>query len=92
MAAKLCFAENTIKNSVFSRTQLLGITDSKPPFEAPFPKWHFCNQKCHFGFYPVPAGTPIFIVLRHLEWPQKRTIFQKQIVATKMRFLPSEHK
>ena len=71
--------------SVFSRTQLLGITDSKAPFRGPFPKWHLCNQKCHFGFSPGPAETPIFIVFCHLEWPQKRTIFQKQIVATKMR-------
>ena len=62
------------KNSVFSRTQLLGITDSKTPFR---------------------GKTPIFVVFGDFEWaPKKSTIFQKQIVATKMRtfFLPSEHK
>ena len=33
----------------------------------------------------MPAETPIFVVFGDFEWAQKRTIFQKQIVATKMR-------
>ena len=78
------------KNSVFSRAQLLCIADSKAPFEGK-PKWHFCNQKCHFGCSPAPAETPIFVVFGGFEWTQKRTIFAKQIVATKMRvfYLPN---
>ena len=33
----------------------------------------------------MPAETPLFVVFGDFEWAQKRTIFQKQIVATKMR-------
>ena len=43
------------------------------------------QPKVPFWVSPVPAETPIFIVFCLLEWPQKGTIFQKQIVATKMR-------
>ena len=71
MSAKLCFAENTIEIVFFSRAQLLGITDSKTPFRGPFPKWHFYNQKCHFGFSPVPAEIPIFVVFGDFVWAQK---------------------
>ena len=49
---KLCFAEGTIK-IVFSAEHSFQVSQIvKPPFEAPSPKWHFCNQKCHFGFFP----------------------------------------
>ena len=74
------------KNSAFSRTQLLGITDSKTPSRGPFSKWHFCNQKCYFGFYPCACWNPYFSSVLSLGMATKeRTIFQKQIVATKMR-------
>ena len=85
MSAKLCFAENTIKSVFSAEHSFLGITDGKAPFRVPFPKWHFWNQKCHLGFSPVPAETPIFVVFGDFVWAQKRTIFQKQIIATKMR-------
>ena len=65
------------KNSVFSRAQLLGITDSKPPFEAPSQNGTFATKSAILGFAPVPAETPIFIVFRHLERPQKKGPFSK---------------
>ena len=67
----LCRKQN--KNSVFSRAQLLCIT-----------KWHFCNQKCHLGFSRVPAEKAVFVVFGDFVWLQKSTIFQKQIVSTRM--------
>ena len=85
MSAKHVLRWKLYKNSVFSRAQLLGITNSKAPVEAPSQNGTFATKSAILGFTPVPAETPIFIVFRHLEWPQKRTIFQKQIVATKMR-------
>ena len=73
---KAVFRLKHYKNCVFSRTQRLGITDSKAPFEAPSQRWHFCNQKCHFGSSPVPAEAPIFVVFGDFEWALKRTTFQ----------------
>ena len=35
------------------------------PFAGPFPKWRF-------GFTPVPAEAPIFVVLGDFEWAQKK--------------------
>ena len=67
ISAKLCFAENTIE-IVFS------VDHS---FRSPFPKWHFCNQKCHLGFSPVLAETPIFVVFGDFEWAQKKDHFPK---------------
>ena len=32
------------------------------PSRCPFPNWHFWNQKYHFGFSPVPAESPFFVV------------------------------
>ena len=45
------------------------------------------QPKVPFWVLPhVPAEAPIFIVFGDFEWaPKKGTIFQKQIVATKMR-------
>ena len=80
--AKLCFAGKHYTNSVFSRTQLLGITDSKAPYQAPSQNGTFATKSAIFGFSPVLAETPIFVVFGDFEWAQKRTIFQKQIVAT----------
>ena len=37
-----------------------------------------------FWVFPCACWNPYFIVFCHLEWPQRRTIFQKQIAATKM--------
>ena len=71
--------ENTSKNSVFNRAQLLCITDNKETFRGPCPKWQFCNQKCHFGFSPVPAETPTFVSLVILHGHKKHR-FPKQIV------------
>ena len=58
----------------------------KPPFEAPSQNGTFANQKGHFGYSPVPAETPIFVVFGDLVWSRKSEIFQKQIVSTKMPF------
>ena len=90
--AVLCWKH--CKSGVFSRARLLCITDSKTPFWGENPKWHFWHQKCHFGFSPVPAETPIFVVFGDFVWSQKEgDMFPKQIVSTKMRFsLPSERK
>ena len=66
------------RNNDFSRAQLLGITDSKAPFRGPFPKWHFWNQKCHFGFSPVPAETPLSVVFGDFLWAQKKDHFPKR--------------
>ena len=67
-----CVCWKLYKNSVFSGPQLLCITDSKAPSRGPSPKWHFWNQKCHFGFSPVPAETPIFVVFGDCVWSQKK--------------------
>ena len=83
---KAVFRWKHYKNSIFSRAQLLGITDSKPLFEAPSQNGTFCNQKCPFLDYPLCLLKPqVFVVFGDFEWAQKKTIFQKQIVATKMR-------
>ena len=82
---KAVFCWKHYKNSVFSGAQLLGITDSKTPFRGKTQNGTFAT-KCHFGFSPVSAETPIFVVFGDLEWPPKKVPFsQKQIVATKMR-------
>ena len=65
---QICVLLKTLWNSVFSRAQLLCITDSKTPFRGPLPKWHFWNQKCHFGFSHVPAETPMFVVFGDFVW------------------------
>ena len=82
------------KNCVFSRTQFLGITDSKPPFEAPSQNGTFATKSAILGFAPVPAETPIFIVFCHLERPQEKDHFPKTDSCNEnARFLlPSEHK
>ena len=74
---KAVFCCKHFKNSFFSRARLLGITDSKAPFRGPFPKWHFCNQKCHFGFSPLPAETPVFVVFGDLNGHQEKDHFPK---------------
>ena len=83
MSTKLCFAENTIKIVFSAEHSFCASQIVKPLFEGK-PKWHFCNQKCHFGFSPVPAETPIFVVFGDFEWAPKKDHFAKQIVATKM--------
>ena len=90
---KAGFAENTIKIVFSAEHRFLGITDSKTPFGAPSQNGTFATKSAILGF-PCACWNPYFIVFCHLEWPQERTIFPKQIVATKMRvsFLPSEHK
>ena len=78
MAAKLCFRWKHYKNSVFSAEHsFLGITDSKTPFRGPFPKWHFCNQKCHFGFYPCACWNPYFYSVLWLWMGTKKGPFSK---------------
>ena len=85
------FCRKHYKISAFSRSQLLWITNRKAPFRGPFPKWHFCKQKCHFWFSLVPAEAPIFVVFGDFLRAQKRTIFQKQLASTKRRvfYLPN---
>ena len=82
MFLQSCVLQKTLKRGVFSRAQLLGITDTS---RGPFPKWHFCNQKCHMGF-PLCLLKPQFCSVWWLcMGTKKRTISPKQIVAAKMR-------
>ena len=92
MSAKLCFAENTIK-IVFSAEHSFCISQIVNPLPRENPTWHFCNQKCHLGFPPcLLTPISIFVVFGDSEWVQKRIIYPKHIVATKMRaffYLPN---
>ena len=74
---KAVFCWKHYKNCIFSRRQLLGITDSKVPFEAPSHNGAFATNSAIWGFSHVPAETHIFIVFCHLEWPQRKDHFQK---------------
>ena len=75
------------KNSVFSRAQLLGITDSKP-LSRPPPKMALLQPKVPFWVFPCACWNPHFCSVWWL-WmgTKKSTIFQKQIVAAKCAFL-----
>ena len=87
MSAKLCFAEYTIK-IVFSAEH------SFKPLSRPLPKMTLLQPKVPFWVFPCACWSPIFVVLGDFEWAQTRTIFQKQIVATKMRtffYLPNTY-
>ena len=81
-----CVLLKNYKNSVLSRTQLVGITDSKTPFRAPSQNGTFATKSVILGF-PVCLLEPLCLEC-FVTWNghKKRTIFQKQIVATKMRF------
>ena len=85
MSAKAVFCWKHYKNSVFSRAQLLCITDSKTPFRGKTQNGTFATKTCHFGFSPVPAETPIFVVFGDFDWAQKKGPFPKRDSATKMR-------
>ena len=63
------------KNSIFSRAQLLGSTDSKTPSQAPSQNGTFATKSAILGFTPVPAETPIFIVFGDFEWAPKKDHF-----------------
>ena len=76
MSAKLCLLNNTIK-IVFSAEHSFSVSQLvKPPFEAPSQNGTFATNSAILGF-PLCLLKPLFL---------------KQIVATKMRFFPSEHK
>ena len=55
-----CVCWKHYKNCVFSRTQLLGITDSKPPFGAPSQNGTFATKSAILGF-PLCLLKPLFL-------------------------------
>ena len=57
---KAVFRWKHYKNSVFSRAQLLGITDSKAPFEAPSQNGTFATKSAIWGF-PLCLLKPLFL-------------------------------
>ena len=57
---KAVFCWKHYKNSVFSRTQLLGITDSKTPFGAPSQNGTFATKSAILGF-PLCLLKPLFL-------------------------------
>ena len=71
------------RNGVFSGTQLLGTTDSKTPFRGKTQNGTFATKSAILGF---PLCPPYFCSVWWLSMGTKKSdIFQKQIVATKMR-------
>ena len=85
ISARLCFVESTIKK-VFSAEHGFQVSQIVKPLLRNLPKMALLKPKVPFWVSLVPAETPIFVVCGGFEWAQKRTIFQKQIVATKIRF------
>ena len=80
-----CVSLKTLWKIVFfSRAQLLGITDSKAPFQAPSQNGTFAT-KVPFGVFPCACWNPYCCSVWWLWMGTKKDIFQKQIVATKMR-------
>ena len=55
-----CVCWKHYKNSVFSRTQLSGITDSKTPFGAPSQNGTFATKSATLGF-PLCLLKPLFL-------------------------------
>ena len=82
---KAVFCWKHYKISVFSRAQLLCITDSKTPFRGKTQNGTFVTKSAILGF-PRACWNPYFCSVWWL-WlgTKKRTTFPKQIVATKMR-------
>ena len=64
------------KNSAFSRTQLLGITDSKAPFEAPSQNGTFATKSAILGF-PLCLLKPLFCSVWWLWMGTKKDHFPK---------------
>ena len=62
---------------VFSAEHSFCVSQIVKSFSRSFPKWHFSNQKCHFGFSVVPAETPIFVVFGDFVCSQKKWHFSK---------------
>ena len=60
ISATLCFAENTIKIVFSGRAQLLGITNSKAPLEAPSRNDTFATKSAILGF-PLCLLKPLFL-------------------------------
>ena len=73
--AKLCFAENTIK-SVFSRAQLLCITDSTTPFRGKTQSGTFATKSAILGF-PHACWNSYFCSVWWLWMGTKRDHFPK---------------
>ena len=57
---KAVFCRKHYRNSAFSRTQLLGITDSKPPFGAPSQNGTFATKSAILDF-PLCLLKPQFL-------------------------------
>ena len=91
---KAVFCWKHYKNSVFSRAQLLGITDSKTPFRGKTQNGTFATKSAILGFPLVPAETPIFVVFGDFEWAPKKYRFPKTDSCNENArfFWPSEHK
>ena len=76
---KTVFRWKHYKSSVFSRAQLLWITDSKKPFRDPFQKHPF-SKKGDFWFSPVPAEKDNFPKADNVDEHALFFAFQTQIV------------
>ena len=93
-STKLCLAENTIK-IVFSAEHSFQASQIVKPLLEWKPKMALLQPKVPFWVFPCVRWNPYFCSVWWLLMGTKKSdIFQKQIVATKMRtiFLPSEHR
>ena len=74
---KAVFCWKHYKNSVFSRTQLLGITDSKTPFRVKTQNGTFATKSAILGFPLCLLKPLIFVVFGDFEWARKKDHFPK---------------
>ena len=65
-----CVCRKHYKNSAFSSTQLLAITNSKAPFEAPSQNGTFSTKSAILGF-PCACWNPYFLCLVTLNGQKK---------------------
>ena len=84
-STKLCFAENTIKIVFSAKHSFQASQIVKPLFEGK-PKMALLQPKVPFWVFPCVRWNPYFCSVWWLLMGTKKSdIFQKQIVATKMR-------
>ena len=84
-STKLCFAENTIKKVFSAKHSFQASQIVKPLFEGK-PKMALLQPKVPFWVFPCVRWNPYFCSVWWLLMGTKKSdIFQKQIVATKMR-------
>ena len=78
-----CVLLKTLRNSVFSREQLLYMTDRKAPFQGKTQNGTFGCKSAILGFPPCLLKPHIFVVFGDLEWAQKRPFSFSNIKKTK---------